>query len=137
MPAVRSGAVLKINLPEVSIVTLVQPLQLLFSFNSVMIPASPDELLSAQALIEYVPSEVKVYEGEVAVLLVSAPKAAIGVGARSVLAPPPFAALDTWKKLLKPSPVEASPMLMIFDVNVTLVDVLAIVDGALAIRSEN
>jgi hypothetical protein len=68
---------------------------LLPSFNSSIIPPPADEVLSAQALTEYVPMDVKVYEGEVAVFDVFEVKVAIDLGARSLTMPPPFAAVAT------------------------------------------
>jgi hypothetical protein len=59
-------------------VTLVQPPQLLPSFDSVMAPAM-EVLLSAQTLTEYVPADAKVYE-YVAVLVEPLASAGIGLG---------------------------------------------------------
>jgi len=95
-------------------VTFVQALQLLFSFDSVITPPPADEVLSAQALMEYVPAEAKVWE-TVAVPLPPAARAPMAEDVLSVMVPPPLAAEATWKKLLNPAPVPAVPILEIVD----------------------
>jgi hypothetical protein len=87
------------------------------SFDSVIVPASIEELLSAQARIEYVPAAVKVFETE-AVPVPPAAKAVMEVAPKSVMVPPPLAAEASWKKLLKLAPVEAAPVFEIVDENV-------------------
>jgi len=95
-------------------VTFVHPPQLLPSLDSVITPPPAEEVLSAQALMEYVPAEAKVWE-TVAVPLPPAARAPMAVEALSVMVPPPLAALATWKKLLNPAPVPAVPILEIVD----------------------
>ncbi len=56
------------------------------------------------------PAEEKVYAGEVAVLLAPEARAVIDENVRSVLAPPPLAVADIWKKFEKLVTVEPVPL---------------------------
>ena len=85
----------------------VHGLQLSPSFDSVITPPPTDEVLSAQARIEYVPAFEKVSEGEVEIAVLFPASAVIVEEARSVIVPPPPAAVALWKKLLNPVPVPA------------------------------
>jgi len=130
LPAVRSGA------EEEVTVTFVQGEQLLVSSDSGMTPEEAELLLSAHARTEYVPVVVNVTEGEVLVLLPPAGRADIVEEARSVIVPPPLAAVAFWKKLGKEMVVEALPMLEIVEENVSgTLMVAAAGVGAAAVRS--
>jgi hypothetical protein len=87
--------------------------------------------LSVHALTEYVPEVGNVYEGEVAVPVPAAARVAIEEAVRSVIAPPPAAAVATWKKLKNDDPVEPVPLFVIVAENVTGVPAVP-VDGAAA-----
>jgi hypothetical protein len=87
------------------------------SFNSEIVPALADELLSAQARIEYTPKEGKVYDFEVTADAPTA-RADILVPTRSVIVPPPAGADATWRKLVKVAPVALVPILLIVEENV-------------------
>jgi hypothetical protein len=68
---------------------------LLLSLNSAIVPDEVAFDLSAQALTEYVPATVNVYEGEVMVRVAPFVKAAVEAEARSVIVPPPLVAFAT------------------------------------------
>ena len=86
-----------------------------FSFDSEIEPLLEELVLSAQARTEYVPGDVKVVEGEVAVLV--APLASVDIveEERSVIVPPPFDDVALWKKLEKELPVDALSMFEIVE----------------------
>src|SRR6266481_6432964 len=67
------------------VVTSTHGPQLLFSSDSDITPLLAELVLSAQALTEYVPGELNVYEGEVVVLFAPAAKAVIDEEVRSVI----------------------------------------------------
>jgi hypothetical protein len=104
--------------PTAETTTFVHPPQLFDSLDSEMTPVFVGEVLSAQTRTEYVPAEVKLYDGEVAVLLAPAERADIEAAARLVIVPPPLAAFATWKKFENPAPVETGPLFVIIEVNV-------------------
>ena len=108
-------------------VTFVHAPQLFALFDSVITPPPADEVLSAHARAEYVPTEGKVYAGDVAVLLPDAVRAPIAVAVRSVTVPPPFAALATWMKLEKLAPVDALPMFEIMACRAIGTDTVAVI----------
>ena len=109
--------------------------QLSPSLDSVMTPAEAELVLSAQALIEYVPTDGKVIEGEVAVAVPETPSAPIALEVWSVTVPPPLAAVAVWKKLLKPAPVVAEPVLEIVEVYVRATPAVAVAGvGAAAVK---
>jgi hypothetical protein len=115
--------------------TFVQPPQLLLSSLSVIDPDESALVLSAHARIEYVPEEAKVCE-TLAVLVPPAASVAIEDEARSVTVPPPFAAVETWKKLENDAPVDAAPTFEIVDENVCATPAVAVLGvGAAAVRS--
>ena len=115
--------------------TSVQAPQLLPSFVSVIVPTKRASL-SAQVRTEYVPDEGKVYEEEVTGPDAPAARRALELTERVLTVPPPEAAVATWKRLLKDTPVEADPIFEMVVVKVRPVPAVAEVgEGAPAVRS--
>jgi len=117
------------DVPVLATVIVVHAPQLLSSLLSVTIPGDkvPLFVLSAQARAEYVPDEGKVYDF---VVSENAPLVRVFMltEARSVIVPPPFAAVATCIKLLNGLlPVDAFPLFVILALNVTAVPAVAVV----------
>lgn len=99
--------------------------QLLFSFDSVIVPAEFLFVLSAHTRSEYVPGDANVY-GSLNVLAPPAASAAMSTGGTiSVMVPPPFGALVTCMKLLKEVPVLPEPMFLIVELKVAATPTVA------------
>ena len=73
---------------------------------------------------------MKVYEDEVAVLFDPEASATIEL-VEITVAPVPSAAVATWNKLLKPTPVEALPLFVIVEVKVRAVFAVAVVGAVI------
>jgi hypothetical protein len=98
-------------------VTFVQGEQLSISSLSMITPPPELFVLSAHARTEYVPVDGKlIVAGEVEVSELPFRSVAIATaGDTSAIVPPPLAAVAVWKKLEKPAPVDAVPLLVIVE----------------------
>jgi hypothetical protein len=94
---------LQVGARAVTVIAVQLALQLLPSFDSLMTPKLPAELLSAHARIYQVPPEGKEYERE-AVLEPPAGSAALAYVPMSV-ALLPLLSVARWKRSVKPAPV--------------------------------